>query len=504
MLSTTFSVVLVLVTSTTLPQTSALDDTNFHHLDEISPIPEDLYPDCSTWVDLGECHLYYEYMFEHCTESCVTGEDLGTIGYFLEEKEKLDDNEEEDDCVNVQDSDLYISTTCEELAHWGECHLNRRYMRENCAKSCLYCLPTDVKTFEIGVGQKIMKKHRYEEEHIKETLKVIAATNDYMSTEVMENDVFASIRRSCYNEGEYCASMAALGFCERFESNEYYYFMMTNCAPACQTCEILELITLCTPDEDDNVFKIDDLDMMFRRIVGEDAPVEDTTLPEYVPVIHSRPAHQPVSSEDHNNPILGPWVVTLDNFLSDEECDHLIEIGYTNENKEGFEEYDSYDTSLNSLCESGCYNDPVVKSINQRMSAITGIPECNSEYLQMLKYVAGRTYDREYSRDSYETMPGPTVVTVFLFLNDVRKGGEIRFDSLAGNSDTSLVIQPKKGTALIWPGVQNDPSHWDWRTSQYSLPVTRGVKYGVQASFHLRSYDHDNCDYKKFHEVKWS
>lgn len=500
-----FFLAFVLVTRN-WPQTSALVTTTFDNLDDSSLIPENIYPDCTTWADLGECHLYYEYMYEHCTESCVSGEDLGTIGYFLKEKEMLDydeeDEEEVEECVNIEDYNPNTSSTCEELAYLGECHMNPRFMKEKCAKSCLYCLPAGVETFEIGVSQEILDEHRYDEEHIKNTLEIVAATSEYMSEEVMENNFYGGIRRSCYNEGEYCASMAALGFCEEKKSNEYYFYMMKNCAPACQSCEILELLDTCLPDEDENVFEEGDLDMMFRRIVGEEFLVDGTTLSNYVPVVHSRPDHPPMSVENNDDPIQGPWVVTLDNFLSEEECDHLIEIGYTNGNEEEFEEGVNNDTALNSLCKSDCYNDPVVKLINQRMSATIGIPGHNSEYLEMLKYVAGHKYQRKNfpEENQYETMPGPTVVTVYLFLNDVRKGGEVSFKGI----DTSLNIQPKKGTALIWPGVQNNPSHLEWRTLFYeSLPVRRGVKYGIRASFHLRSYDHDNCDYEHFHSVRW-
>ena len=61
------------------------------------------------------------------------------IGYFLEDEER--DDEENNECINIQDSNPHISSTCEELAYWGECHMNPRYMMENCAKSCLQCLP---------------------------------------------------------------------------------------------------------------------------------------------------------------------------------------------------------------------------------------------------------------------------------------------------------------------------------------------------------------------------
>lgn len=104
----------------------------------ITSVPKDLHPDCATWSDLGECHLYYEYMYEHCTGSCVTGEDLGAVGYFLHQNEGESRDEK---CYNRQDFDPDVSSTCEELADRGDCHMNPKYMMENCARSCLLCLP---------------------------------------------------------------------------------------------------------------------------------------------------------------------------------------------------------------------------------------------------------------------------------------------------------------------------------------------------------------------------
>ena len=138
MTPTKIGLVLVLVTSGKWSQASAVA---FFNPDVTTPIPEDQYPDCSTWADLGECNLYYEYMFEHSTASSVTGEDLGTVGYFLEQDGGEIHDGEIDECINLQDFKPNISSTCEELAHVSLCHLNPAYMANNCARSCLLCIP---------------------------------------------------------------------------------------------------------------------------------------------------------------------------------------------------------------------------------------------------------------------------------------------------------------------------------------------------------------------------
>ena len=132
-----------------------------------------------------------------------------------------------------------------------------------------YCKRAE--TFEIGMSQEVMEEYQEDAKHIEKTLEVIAETNYYMASKVMINSDYDHIRRSCRNEHEHCVSMAAAGYCEDFDENEYYYCTMTSCAPACQTCDILELIETCTPDESDNFLKHGDLDDMFRRMVEDES-----------------------------------------------------------------------------------------------------------------------------------------------------------------------------------------------------------------------------------------
>jgi prolyl 4-hydroxylase len=64
-------------------------------------------------------------------------------------------------------------------------------------------------------------------------------------------------------------------------------------------------------------------------------------------------------------------------------------------------------------------------------------------------------------------------LTLFLYLNDVEEGGGTEFPKL------SLVVQPRKGMAVLWPSVLNDKPHEiDMRTDHAALPVIRGEKYG--------------------------
>jgi len=239
----------------------------------------------------------------------------------------------------------------------------------------------------------------------------------------MTSPELISVRYDCLNNDEYCAALATNGACiipENYselevhdENANLYDFMMLECAPACQVCHELVhtvddvVIHDCTPDYETGVYGNDDgLHDMFLRIVGE-LPFEDgTVVPEYEAIVHSRP----VKEEDIHRGVqlsaldyqVGPWIITLDNFLDDEECDHLIELGAV----EGYERSmleeesylpedqvreekaseDAYRTSSNSWCREECFRDPVARRVMDKIENVTGVPETYSEYLQLLKY----------------------------------------------------------------------------------------------------------------------
>lgn len=193
-----------------------------------------------------------------------------------------------------------------------------------------------------------------------------------------------------------------------------------------------------------------------------------------------------------------PWVISIDDFLSDEECERLIEHGeaqgykqsteYGNEsNIDGsvpFVEKKSR-TSTNAWCTSeDCKNDPIVKGIIDRMAKMTGIPSDNYESLQLVRYEEGQFYEQHHDfsviHENYQY--GPRILTFFFYLNDVESGGETEFKSL------NFTATPKKGTALAWPLVTDDLTKledWTWHAA---LPVNKGIKYGANTWVHMRDY----------------
>ena len=161
-----------------------------------------------------------------------------------------------------------------------------------------------------------------------------------------------------------------------------------------------------------------DLNKMFERIVAtapgnrtltdeERQQLADEGMTEYSVVVHSRPSEDPATEVSSvNDKSLPPWVITFEDFISPEECDKMIELGYDTGYKRsedvGKQHLDGTvdsmksqgRTSENAWCSTryGCREQEIPVRLHERMSKVMGIPADNSEDLQILKYEVGQFY----------------------------------------------------------------------------------------------------------------
>ena len=262
------------------------------------------------------------------------------------------------------------------------------------------------------------------------------------------------------------------------------------CAPACETCHVLDHNYRCPLNETEpEALKPGDLNKMFERMVG------DEFYQQFEPNIVSMP--NPSAEQKEKGVLDGPWVVVLEKLLTEEECDRMIELGAVEGYKEsadvGKKNFDgTYEksvnsgrTSTNAWCNGNCMEDEVSKRVTGKIENITGIPQANSEYLQLLRYEPGQFYQthHDYIPHHVKRQMGVRTLTVFLYLNDVEAGGGTEFPELG------FVVEPKKGKAVIWPSVlDEDPNAKDARTQHGALPVEKGIKYGANAWTHQKNF----------------
>jgi prolyl 4-hydroxylase len=476
--------------------------------DDVVVLPaeiQDLEEECSKWADEGDCNIRPEFMLKRCTKSClkdINDKDFDLLAWGVIEHY----NEADEDCVDWHMVDIIegniepTEEACEDWAEQGLCKSadDKHFMLTRCSRACMVCIPPDEEEFDIGVPQALSNATLW-----KESLDVMIRTSEYMSKVVMDtrNEKYESVRRDCYNTDPYCSEYAASGHCEK--EHEFYVWMIQNCAPACQTCELVDFSIRCPIPEGsvDALISNDDelgLNNMFERMVDG---IDDLN---YTTTIYSRPMRED-EDEIIGDFVDGPWVVRLDNLLTDEECNRLIEIGQkqgyevsteTSTNRDGSESEKKVSkrrTSTGTFCET-CYEDPLAKRVIEKIGLITGFPIDYSEDLQLLQYKPGQYYKRHHDYISSHTHgpSGPRVLTVLLYLNDVEEGGGTRFNELAEGVEP-VDVQPKKGSALVWPSVlHEDILSPDFRTEHEALPVVKGFKYAANAWLHLR--DEQNVD----------
>lgn len=371
-------------------------------------ICEDRHERCHVWASLGECESNRRDMRKHCPKSCNACSKQGVL-----------EDDSEDDVVQQACKDQ--DKRCSSWAKSGECTKNENYMHHNCPKSCGTCAKVSKMSpgeTQPRVGGNILSTgtllertrkfgelQKAEGAQKEDIVRRVESTINYLASEdVLQLPV--SVRRECKNRHELCTFWQVIGECEKNAA-----YMQTNCAAACQTCQMIDHARRC-PALPDAVPALipGGLNQMFQRIVrtapgnrtdmtADEVKVwQDSGTPMYTVHVHSRPSDAPLTAVDATQDLkLPPWVITLDDLFTDEECDTLVQLGYKYEYKRsedvGAQKFDgTFDsvksesrTSENAWCSDrdGCRAEKVPQIFHDRMAKIMEIPPENSEDLQV-------------------------------------------------------------------------------------------------------------------------
>jgi prolyl 4-hydroxylase len=176
-----------------------------------------------------------------------------------------------------------------------------------------------------------------------------------------------------------------------------------------------------------------------------------------------------------------PQVVVMDNFLSHDECDHLIAISEprmkrstTVDRLTGDDELNDVRTSTGTFLDK--HMDPVVKRIEERLAYVCQWPEENGENLQILHYGVGAEYKPHY--DYFEPdapgtgrilqRGGQRVGTLIMYLNNPTAGGGTSFP------DAGIYVTARKGSAVFF--AYPDPTP-EGKSLHGGQPVVEGEKW---------------------------
>ncbi|KAG5621658.1 hypothetical protein H5410_006876 [Solanum commersonii] len=241
-----------------------------------------------------------------------------------------------------------------------------------------------------------------------------------------------------------------------------------------------------------------------------------------------------------------PRAFVYRNFLTDEECDHLVtlakdklEKSMVADNESGKSIESEVRTSSGMFLSKGqvhkilpslfeaCYlicltsqlvpcqiqltvrilifeyQDEVVANVEARIAAWTFLPKENGESIQILHYEHGQKYEPHYDyfHDKVnQELGGHRVATVLMYLSDVEKGGETIFpnskakksqpkgDDWSDCAKNGYAVKPRKGDALLFFSL-----HLNATTDPLSLhgscPVIEGEKWSATKWIHVRSFE---------------
>ncbi|KAI7738355.1 hypothetical protein M8C21_008418 [Ambrosia artemisiifolia] len=202
-----------------------------------------------------------------------------------------------------------------------------------------------------------------------------------------------------------------------------------------------------------------------------------------------------------------PRAAIYHNFLSQEECEHLINTAKPHMTKStvvdratGLSKDSRVRTSSGTFLNRG--QDEIIRAIEKRISEFTFLPIEHGEPLQVLHYEVGQKYEPHYDyfSDEYNTKNGGQRMATVL-ISDVEEGGETVFPSAKGNISAvpwwdelsecgkkGLSVKPKMGDALLFwsmtPDATTDPS-----SLHGGCPVIKGDKWSSTKWIRVNEYE---------------
>ncbi|MGL6110403.1 MAG: 2OG-Fe(II) oxygenase [Rubrivivax sp.] len=209
---------------------------------------------------------------------------------------------------------------------------------------------------------------------------------------------------------------------------------------------------------------------------GAAVPLPEPALCDSTPVLHL-----PDRSVQVLLTMQRPRVVLFGSFLSDAECDGLIDLARPRLARSQTVNHDSGSGEVNAARTSDgmffqCGEAPLIERIEQRIAAALRWPVERGEGLQVLRYQPGAMYQPHF--DYFDpALPGTAamlrhggqrVATLIIYLVVPARGGATIFP------DAGLEVAPVKGHALFF---SYDRPHESTGTLHGGAPVSEGEKW---------------------------
>lgn len=170
---------------------------------------------------------------------------------------------------------------------------------------------------------------------------------------------------------------------------------------------------------------------------------------------------------------------SINNFLSDEECDYFVKVSEGNfkdskvvQGKNANVLDKNYRTSKSYYIPVG---DKISYKIKQKVGKMLGKGVECIEDLQVVRYLPGEEFKEHHDwfhKEYRNEIKNQREYTIFVYLNDVEEGGETNFPRIGKQ------FKPVKGKGLFWKNCDEFDKCNDLNLHQGKAP-TKGVKYGL-------------------------
>jgi len=198
-----------------------------------------------------------------------------------------------------------------------------------------------------------------------------------------------------------------------------------------------------------------------------------------------------------------PRAFLYEGFLTDDECDHILELSRGRLRKSGVVDAATGGSTVSDIRTStGTFinrgQDDVIMEIEKRIERWSHVPRVNGEPLQVLRYEPGQEYRSHFDYFFHDGgKKNNRIATVLLYLSDVEEGGETVFPNTDAPANRNVseysacgaggrAVKARKGDALLFwsmkPGGELDSG-----SSHAGCPVIKGEKWTATKWMHVNA-----------------
>jgi len=188
-----------------------------------------------------------------------------------------------------------------------------------------------------------------------------------------------------------------------------------------------------------------------------------------------------------------PCVYTISNYISNDDCDHIINIskdkihpalvsgdkaGYVSDGRSGQNYWLKHNT------------DNVTTRVSNKISELLNVPLENAEAFQVIYYSVNQEYRQHYDGWEFDggeksrrnmKFGGQRIWTALCYLNDVDAGGGTKFIKL------DKEVNAEKGKLLVFSNVYSNSNKKHILSEHAGLPVIKGEKWAFNLWFREKS-----------------